>query len=134
MDASLLQLISMNYIDATSERAKKHLQKLEEVLKTEEGLFYRYIHQDDFGKPGVTFLVCSFWYIEALTCVGRIDEAIQNLEKVLAYGNHLGLFSEDVDSHTGSQWGNFPQTYSHVGLINTVFRISHRLDKPAFFP
>ena len=134
MDASLLQLISMNYIDATSERAKKHLQKLEEVLKTEEGLFYRYIHQDDFGKPGVTFLVCSFWYIEALTCVGRIDEAIQNLEKVLAYGNHLGLFSEDVDSHTGSQWGNFPQTYSHVGLINTVFRISHRLDKPVFFP
>ncbi len=132
MDASLLQLISMNYLDANSPIARQHLSQLENNLRSEEGLFYRYLHQDDFGKPEVTFLVCSFWYVEALACVGKLDKAIQSLDKILTYSNHLNLFSEDIDSKTGSQWGNFPQTYSHVGLINAVSRISNKLDRPIF--
>jgi len=132
MDASLLQLITMDYLDPTSDITKNHLKKLEQELRTPEGLFYRYLHADDFGKPEVTFLVCSFWYVEALACVGRLDEAISFFDKLMEYSNHLGLFSEDVDSKDGSQWGNFPQAYSHVGLINAAFRIDKKLDKPDF--
>ncbi|MES2268404.1 MAG: glycoside hydrolase family 15 protein [Bacteroidota bacterium] len=132
LDASTLQLIMMNYLDPTSQRAKDHLIALEKELKTEGGLFYRYIHSDDFGKPKTTFLICAFWYVEALACVGRLDDATREFEKLLKYCNHLLLFSEDVDEETGSQWGNFPQAYSHVGLMNAAYRIAMKLDRPIF--
>ncbi|RYE58695.1 MAG: glycoside hydrolase family 15 protein, partial [Sphingobacteriales bacterium] len=132
LDASTLQLIMMNYLDPNSDRAKNHLIALEKELKTEDGLFYRYLHVDDFGKPKTTFLICAFWYVEALACVGRIDDAIREFENITKYCNHLLLFSEDVDSVTGSQWGNFPQAYSHVGLMNAAYRIAIKLDKPIF--
>lgn len=132
LDASTLQLIMMNYLDPASERAKDHLIALEKELKTEDGLFYRYLHEDDFGKPKTTFLICAFWYVEALACVGRTDEAIKEFEHIIKYCNHLLLFSEDVDAKTGSQWGNFPQAYSHVGLMNAAYRIAIKLDKPIF--
>ncbi len=132
LDASTLQLIMMHYLDPSSERARAHLEALERELKTPQGLFYRYLHADDFGKPKSTFLICAFWYVEALACVGRIDEAVETFERLLTYGNHLMLFSEDVDESNGSQWGNFPQAYSHVGLMNAAYRIAMKLDRPIF--
>jgi len=132
LDASTIQLITMGYLDPNSEKAKHHLAALEKELKTPEGLFYRYRHPDDFGTPETTFLICSFWYVEALACVGRLDEAITEFEKLITYTNHLGLLAEDVDAKTGSQWGNFPQAYSHVGLVNAAYRIAKKLDKPNF--
>ncbi len=132
LDASTLQLIMMNYIDPSSQKARDHISALEKELKTPAGLFYRYVHADDFGKPESTFLICSFWYVEALACVGRIEDAIREFEKLLQYSNHLLLFSEDVDENNGSQWGNFPQAYSHVGLMNAAYRISMKLDSPIF--
>lgn len=132
LDASTLQLIMMNYLDPSSQRAKDHLIALEKELKTPNGLFYRYLHSDDFGKPKTTFLICAFWYVEALACVGRLDDAVREFENLMKYSNHLLLFSEDVDEETGSQWGNFPQAYSHVGLMNAAHRIAIKLDKPAF--
>jgi GH15 family glucan-1,4-alpha-glucosidase len=131
-DASTIQLITMGYLDPASERTQHHLAELEKELKTPEGLFYRYRHPDDFGTPETTFLICSFWYVEALACVGRLDEAIAEFEQLTTYANHLGLLSEDVDAKTGSQWGNFPQAYSHVGLVNAAYRIAKKLDKPHF--
>ncbi|HEY0899993.1 MAG TPA: glycoside hydrolase family 15 protein, partial [Sphingobacteriaceae bacterium] len=133
LDASTLQLIMMHYLDPNSQRAKDHLIALEKELKTPKGLFYRYLHSDDFGRPKTTFLICAFWYVEALASVGRIDDAIREFENLIQYSNHLLLFSEDVDEETGSQWGNFPQAYSHVGLMNAAFRISMKLDRPVFF-
>ncbi|MET0570667.1 MAG: glycoside hydrolase family 15 protein [Pedobacter agri] len=132
LDASTLQLIMMGYLDPASDKAKNHLIALEKELKTEDGLFYRYLHADDFGKPKTTFLICAFWYVEALACVGRVDEAIEEFENIIKYCNHLLLFSEDVDAKTGSQWGNFPQAYSHVGLMNAAYRIAIKLDRPVF--
>lgn len=132
MDASLLQMITLGYIEPDSEIAKTHLKQLEKELKTPEGLFYRYKHSDDFGVPEVAFLVCAFWYVEALACVGKIPEAIEEFDQLLKYSNTLGLFSEDVDPKNGSQWGNFPQAYSHVGLMNAASRISRKMDKPDF--
>ncbi|MDO7850439.1 glycoside hydrolase family 15 protein [Hymenobacter convexus] len=132
LDASTLQLILMGYLDPASDRARRHLEALEKELMTPEGLFYRYRHADDFGTPETTFLICSFWYVEALACVGRLDDAIREFEKLIGYTNHLGLLSEDVDAKTGSQWGNFPQAYSHVGLMNAAYRIAKKLDRPNF--
>lgn len=132
LDASTLQLIMMGYLDPNSERAHSHLRNLEQELRTSNGLFYRYRHQDDFGVPETTFLICSFWYVESLACVGRLDDAAREFEQLLKYTNHLGLLSEDVDAATGSQWGNFPQAYSHVGLMNAAYRITKRLDVPNF--
>ena len=130
-DAATLHLVNMNYLEPSSERARDHLAALAGHLKTEEGLFYRYLHEDDFGKPETTFLVCAFWYAEALAGTGRVDDAMQTIEKLLGYSNHLGLFSEDAGCD-GSQWGNFPQTYSHVGLMNAIYRIAAKLDRPVF--
>jgi len=132
LDASTLQLILMNYLDPASDRAKDHLIALENELKTEKGLFYRYLHADDFGKPKTTFLICAFWYVEALACVGRVDDAVREFENIIQYSNHLLLFSEDVSEEDGSQWGNFPQAYSHVGLMNAAYRIAMKLDRPVF--
>ncbi|GAB3920676.1 glycoside hydrolase family 15 protein [Mucilaginibacter myungsuensis] len=132
LDASTLQLIMMHYLDPASDRAKDHLIAVERELKAENGLFYRYLYTDDFGKPKTTFLICAFWYVEALAAVGRIDDAVREFENLLQFSNHLLLFSEDVDEKDGSQWGNFPQAYSHVGLMNAAYRISMKLDKPIF--
>ena len=83
--------------------------------------------------PETTFLICAFWYVETLARMDRLDEAIEIFETLLDKGtNHLGLLSEDVHEKTGSQWGNFPQLYSHVGLINAAFAISKKLDRPIF--
>ena len=133
LDASTLQLIMMRYLDPASERARDHLTALEKELRTPGGLFFRYLHSDDFGKPKTTFLICAFWYVEALACVGRLDDAIREFENLLKYSNHLLLFSEDVDEQSGSQWGNFPQAYSHVGLMNAAYRIAMKLDRPVYF-
>jgi len=132
MDASTLQLIMMGYLDPQSQRAKDHLAAVEEVLAAPGGLFYRYKHEDDFGLPKSTFLITAFWHVEALACVGRIDEAQSRFEQLLRYTNHLGLLSEDIVAETGSQWGNFPQAYSHVGLMNAAYRIAKKMDRPNF--
>lgn len=133
MDASTLQLIMMNYLSGNTQQAKDHLIGLEKELHAKEGLFYRYKHQDDFGEPETTFLICAFWYVEALACVGRIDEAVKYFDKLCSYSNHVGLLSEDVKESDGSMWGNFPQAYSHVGLLNAAHRIARKIDQPDFF-
>lgn len=132
LDASLFQLITMNYLDPNSDKAKHHVQALAEELKASKNLFYRYKHKDDFGKPKSAFLICAFWYVEALACVGLVDEAQEAFKDLLEYSNPLGLLSEDIGIEDGSQWGNFPQTYSHVGLMNAAFRIARKLDQPIF--
>jgi len=132
LDASTLQLIMMNYLPHNSQKAKDHLKALESELRVNKGLFFRYIHEDDFGKPENTFLICGFWYAEALACVGRVEEAQEAFEELIGYSNHVGLFAEDIDPKTGSQWGNFPQAYSHVGLVNAAYRINNKLNEPNF--
>jgi len=88
------------------------------------GFVMRYIEADDFGKPSNAFLLCTFWYIDALASVGRRDEALELFNNVLGRRNHVGLLSEDIDPKTGELWGNFPQTYSQVGLILSAMRLS----------
>jgi GH15 family glucan-1,4-alpha-glucosidase len=131
LDASTLMMITMGYLDHNSQKARDHIEALEKELMGDQGLFYRYKHLDDFGMPETTFLVCAFWYVDALACVGRVDDARKVLDELLKHANHLGIFSEDVGLD-GSQWGNFPQTYSHVGLINAAFRIAKKSNNIEF--
>ena len=89
---------------------------------------YRYIEADDFGVPENAFVVCTFWYIYALATLGRMEEARGLFENLIARRNRHGLLAEHINPRTGEQWGNFVQTYSMVGLINSAIRLSRRWD------
>ncbi len=122
-DASLLFLLSVGYLPPDHPRAEAHLDALAKRLQGPEGLFRRYLHDDGLGETCVSFTVCTLWYAEALACLGNLSEARTVLEAVLARCNHVGLLSEDIDPKDGSLWGNFPQTYSHVGIIRCALAL-----------
>jgi GH15 family glucan-1,4-alpha-glucosidase len=84
----------------------------------------RYAAEDDFGAPETAFNVCTFWLIEALHLAGRSDEARRLFDTMLSHVTASGLLSEDLDYNTGELWGNFPQTYSLVGVINCAGLLS----------
>ena len=81
---------------------------------------------DGFGVPSVAFMLCTFWLIEALASLGRLDEARALMERVKHVRAPLGLLAEDLDPTTGVMWGNYPQAYSHVGLIHAAFAAAPR--------
>ena len=84
----------------------------------------RYATEDDFGLPTTAFNVCTFWLIEALHLTGRSAEARSLFEEMLSRRTAAGLLSEDIDPASGELWGNYPQTYSLVGLINCAVLLS----------
>jgi len=90
------------------------------------GFLYRYTTEDDFGRPETAFIICSYWFVDALASIGRKEEARAMFERLLSIRNSYGLLSEDFDTRTGELWGNFPQTYSMVGLINSATKLSRR--------
>ena len=109
-------------------RAARMVDVIGRQLRLPNGLLRRYDVEDDFGVPEAAFTVCTFWLAEALAMVGRRDEGRAVFESVLRNHNGLFLFSEDILVADGAQAGNFPQTYSHVGLINAAFRLSRPWD------
>lgn len=123
MDATLLLLHELGFLPATDPRIIATIDAVGRTLKRGD-LLLRYAAPDDFGKPATAFLICAFWYVDALNAIGRRDEAREIFERVLALRNPFGLFSEDVDVASGALWGNFPQTFSMVGLINSATRLS----------
>ncbi|MEO8373429.1 MAG: glycoside hydrolase family 15 protein, partial [Candidatus Solibacter sp.] len=84
----------------------------------------RYSLNDGFGKPTVAFVICTFWLVEALAAVGRHAEARAMFDRIHKAMSPLGLLSEDFEPAPPRMWGNFPQTYSHVGLIHAAFAAS----------
>lgn len=123
LDASLLLLQEIGFVSASDPRFLGTLDAIGRELRRGNHLM-RYVAPDDFGEPHTAFSICTFWYIDALAACGRRDEAREIFEGMLAARNHLGLLSEDVDPKTGALWGNFPQTYSMVGLIVCAMRLS----------
>jgi GH15 family glucan-1,4-alpha-glucosidase len=126
-DASVLVLPSIGFIESTSPEFAATLDMVETRL-LRGGFVMRYDDPDDFGLPETAFLLCSFWYVNALAMAGRRGRALELFERILAVRNHVGLLSEDVappaEGEPGRLWGNFPQTYSHVGLILCAMRLS----------
>jgi GH15 family glucan-1,4-alpha-glucosidase len=123
IDASLLLLPEIGFVAASDERFARTVRTVEKRL-LRNGFVMRYDEADDFGPPDCAFLVCTFWYIDALSATGRREEALALFENILARRNHVGLLSEDVEPRNGTLWGNFPQTYSMVGLILSAMRLS----------
>jgi len=126
-DASLLLLPTMGLIDARDPRFQSTLEVYEKVL-VKGGLMLRYINDDDFGATTSGFTICSFWWSEALALAGRLEDAIAVFNRLLGYANPLGLFSEDVEPASGMLLGNFPQAYTHVGLVHAAMTISELLE------
>lgn len=123
LDASLLQMTDLGFLDARDPRQVKTFEAVERDLKRGPYLF-RYIHPDDFGEPETAFNFCTFWFIEALHLNGRTEEARAIFEQMLSQRTHAGLLSEDIAIQDGELWGNYPQTYSLVGIINCAVLLS----------
>jgi GH15 family glucan-1,4-alpha-glucosidase len=123
LDASLLQMTDLGFLDARDPRQVKTFEAVERDLKKGPYLF-RYIHPDDFGEPETAFNFCTFWFIEALHLNGRTEEAREIFEQMLSQRTHAGLLSEDISLQDGELWGNYPQTYSLVGIINCAVLLS----------
>ena len=128
MDASLLLLAEVGFLDAADPRFAATVSAVEKDLRRGDYIF-RYVEEDDFGAPENAFLVCTFWYVNALAALDRREEARELFEKLLACRNRHGLLAEHIDPRSGEHWGNFPQTYSMVGLINAAIRLSIRWDQ-----
>jgi GH15 family glucan-1,4-alpha-glucosidase len=123
VDATLLLIPVLDFLPARDPRFVSTLSAVEQRLR-KGNLMLRYDTPDDFGTPTTGFLVCTFWYVDALHAVGREEEARSIFQDALQLRNRFGLLSEDVDLQSGDLWGNFPQTYSLVGLINSAMRLS----------
>lgn len=123
LDASVLLMGEVGFIDPRDPRFVSTVAELEKTLGNGAHMM-RYEAPDDFGRPETAFNICAFWRLDALARVGQQEEAREIFETLLASRNHLGLLSEDTDPMTGELWGNFPQTYSMVGIINGAIRLS----------
>lgn len=123
VDASLLLLAEYGFIESGDIKFQKTVKAIKEAL-FHKGLMYRYLNNDDFGKPTSSFTICTFWLIQALYRIGETEEAKMIFENLLSCGNHVGLFSEDIDFDSKRLLGNFPQAYSHLALINTAMLFS----------
>ena len=123
LDASALLMAEVNIIDPHDSRFIATVDALEKAL-CDGPYMRRYEAADDFGKPETAFNICTFWRIDALARIGRKAQAREIFEVMLKSRNPLGLLSEDTHPVTGEMWGNFPQTYSMVGIINAAVRLS----------
>lgn len=123
LDASLLQMVELRFLSPENERFQQTFAAVEEHLRRGDHML-RYAAEDDFGAPETAFNVCTFWLIEALHLAGRDDEARTLFTTMLSHTTQSGLLSEDLDYETGELWGNFPQTYSLVGVINCAGLLS----------
>jgi GH15 family glucan-1,4-alpha-glucosidase len=135
LDASVLLMAEVGFLPAQDPRFVSTVDALERTLC--DGPFMRrYEAADDFGRPEVAFNVCSFWRVDALARIGRHEQARESFEALLGMRNHVGLLSEDFAPNpatatagrpgewSGELWGNFPQTYSMVGIVNGAVRLS----------
>jgi GH15 family glucan-1,4-alpha-glucosidase len=128
LDASLLLMPELGFLAPSDPRFLVTLQAIERELMV-DGHVMRYRDADDFGPPANAFNMCTFWYVNALALTGQTGRAREVFEQLLGCRNHVGLLSEHINPHTGELWGNFPQTYSMVGIINSAVRLSRPWDQ-----
>jgi GH15 family glucan-1,4-alpha-glucosidase len=132
MDASLLLMPLVFFVSPSDPRMIQTMERIQQRLSM-DSLVHRYSLSDDDPVDGISgregaFSICSFWLVEALTRAGRVEEARLMFEKMLGYANHVGLFAEEI-GHCGEALGNFPQAFTHLGLISAAFNLDRRLAK-----
>ena len=123
LDASLLQMVDVRFASPDDPRMRATMEAVEKGLRRGPYMM-RYVIPDDFGAPKTAFNFCTFWLIEALHLSGRTDEAREIFEEMLSRRTRAGLLSEDITLDGAELWGNYPQTYSLVGLINCATLLS----------
>jgi GH15 family glucan-1,4-alpha-glucosidase len=121
LDASVLRISRTNYLDARGERFNSTIDRIRTELSGGGPLLYRYSGQRP--EEGA-FVACTFWLVEAFARAGRLDEARQTMDEMVAYANDVGLYAEEIDPRTGDFLGNFPQGLSHLALINAAAAIA----------
>lgn len=123
LDASVLLAAELGLLSASDERYKRTVEVVGRELNR-NGFIMRYVAEDDFGAPETAFLVCQFWYADALASIGETQKARDIFTDVLSRTNSFGILSEDIHPGTGELWGNIPQTYCMAGIINTGMKLS----------
>jgi alpha,alpha-trehalase len=127
LDAAQLLMPIVGFLPATDERMRSTIDAIASEL-TEAGLVLRYRNEEGLNADGLTgeegtFVICSFWLVSALAQAGEVERAEQLFEQLSGYANDLGLLAEEIDTATGEQLGNFPQAFSHIGLITAAYEI-----------
>jgi GH15 family glucan-1,4-alpha-glucosidase len=123
LDASNLMMPIVGFLPADDPRMLATIDAIAERLTDDRGLVFRYLAHDGLEGEEGTFLLCTFWLAEAQALAGEIDRARETFERAIAYANDVGLLAEEVDAETGELLGNFPQAFSHIGLINAAWAI-----------
>ena len=125
LDASMLLAPLLRFLPADDPRIRDTVLAIADEL-TDDGLVLRYrTDESDDGLEGreSTFAICSFWLVSALAEIGELDRARELCERMLSYASPLGLYAEEIDPRTGRHWGNFPQAFTHLALINALMHI-----------
>jgi alpha,alpha-trehalase len=123
LDASNLMMPIVGFLPADDPRMVATIDAIADRLTDDRGLVYRYLAHDGLEGEEGTFLLCTFWLAHALALAGEVDRARDTFEKAIAYVNDVGLLAEEVDAQTGELLGNFPQAFSHIGLVNAAWAI-----------
>ncbi len=124
LDASVLLMPIVGFLPPADRRVRATVQAVAEQLTDRRGLVYRYRSGDGLSGEEGTFLLCTFWLAHALALCGELDRARETFEGAAGFANDLGLLAEEVDTNTGELLGNFPQAFSHVGLVNAAWAIT----------
>ncbi len=125
LDAALLQMAPLRFLPADDMHLRATLDSIRADL-ARDGWLLRYRNDDGLGIPTVAFMLCTFWLIEALAVTGQTEDARNTMERARSILSPLGLLSEDCETTSRRLWGNFPQAYSHVGLIHAAFAAAPR--------
>jgi GH15 family glucan-1,4-alpha-glucosidase len=124
LDASSLMLPIVGFLPPDDPRVLATIDATADQLTDDRGLVYRYLAHDGLDGEEGSFLLCTFWLAHALALAGEVDRATETFERAIAYANDVGLLAEEVDPATGELLGNFPQAFSHIGLVNAAWAIS----------
>jgi GH15 family glucan-1,4-alpha-glucosidase len=133
LDAAQLLMPIVGFLPATDERMRSTIEAIARDL-TEDGLVLRYRNTEGLNADGLsgeegTFVICSFWLVSCLAKAGETDRAERLFERLVGYGNDVGLLAEEIDTKNGEQLGNFPQAFSHIGLINAAWEIDQAKER-----
>ena len=131
LDASSLMLAITGFLPGNHPRMKATIDAAAARLTDERGLVYRYLAHDGLAGEEGTFLLCTFWLAHAQALAGQVDQATATFERAVAVINDVGLLAEEVDPRSGEMTGNFPQAFSHIGLINAAWAISQARKRTA---
>jgi GH15 family glucan-1,4-alpha-glucosidase len=127
LDAAQLLMPIVGFLPATDERMRSTIEAIARDL-TEDGLVLRYRNEEGLNADGLTgeegtFVICSFWLVSCLAKAGEVERAERLFDQLAGYANDLGLLAEEIDTESGEQLGNFPQAFSHIGLITAAYEI-----------